>query len=61
MHIFCSTADWVQVRQSKLKAVFVFVLPPSLEELQKRLTARGTEKEEEVAHRLAAAKAEIDR
>ena len=38
---------------------FIFLLPPSLEELQRRITGRGTETEESLARRLAAARDEI--
>ena len=38
---------------------FIFLLPPSLEELRRRITARGTESEESLVRRLAAARDEI--
>jgi len=38
---------------------FIFLLPPSLEELRCRITGRGTESEESLARRLAAARDEI--
>ena len=38
---------------------FIFLLPPSLEELRHRITGRGTESEESLARRLAAARDEI--
>ena len=38
---------------------FVFLLPPLLEELRRRITGRGTESEESLARRLAAARDEI--
>ena len=38
---------------------FIFLLPPSLEELRSRITGRGTESEESLARRLAAARDEI--
>ena len=38
---------------------FIFLLPPSLEELQRRITGRGSESEESLARRLAAARDEI--
>ena len=38
---------------------FIFLLPPSLEELRRRITGRGTESEERLARRLAAARDEI--
>jgi guanylate kinase len=41
------------------KALSVFVLPPSLEELELRLRARSTESEEKILARLAAAKQEL--
>ena len=49
------------VRRSGLRAVFVFVAPPSSEELERRLRGRGTESEEQIAERLATAKQEITR
>jgi len=39
----------------------VFVAPPSLEDLAKRLHGRGTEESDHIRRRLAAAKAEINR
>ena len=41
--------------------VYIFLLPPSMAELKKRLTGRGTEDEETVNRRLAAAGLEISR
>ena len=38
---------------------FIFLLPPSLEEVRRRITGRGTESEESLARRLAAARDEI--
>ena len=38
---------------------FIFLLPRSLEELRRRITGRGTESEESLARRLAAARDEI--
>ncbi|PON91714.1 Guanylate kinase [Trema orientale] len=48
------------VRASSLEAIFVFVCPPSMDELEKRLRARGTETEEQVLKRLRNAKVEIE-
>ncbi|XP_042024964.1 guanylate kinase 2-like isoform X2 [Salvia splendens] len=48
------------VRASSLEAIFIFICPPSFEELEKRLRARGTETEEQIQKRLRNAKAEID-
>jgi len=39
----------------------VFIMPPSLEELRRRLTKRGTETDEQIAIRLANAAAEMER
>lgn len=47
-------------RKAKLEGVYIFVSPPSMEELEKRLRGRGTETEEKVLKRLANAKGEID-
>ncbi|KAJ0568958.1 putative guanylate kinase [Helianthus annuus] len=48
------------VRAGSLEAIFVFVCPPSFEELEKRLRARGTETEEQIQKRLRNAKAELE-
>lgn len=49
------------VRQSGLRAVFVFIAPPNLEELEKRLRGRGTESEEQIQVRLRRAEEELAR
>jgi guanylate kinase len=49
-----------KIRQSCPDSVSVFLMPPSLTELEKRLRSRGTESEEKIRNRLATAKAEID-
>ena len=49
------------MRQSGLQAIFVFIMPPSTEELERRLRARGTEREEQVQQRLHTAVQELDR
>lgn len=41
-------------------AVFVFIAPPSFDELKKRLLKRGTEKEEDMVKRLEDAKKELE-
>jgi len=54
--------DWqgaAQVRQLFPDAVSLFILPPSLEELHRRLTARNQDSEEIIARRMAAAREEI--
>ncbi|KAH9305164.1 hypothetical protein KI387_009568, partial [Taxus chinensis] len=48
------------VRDSTLDALFIFICPPSFEELEKRLRGRGTEKEEDVQKRLRTAKTELE-
>ncbi|CAN6978193.1 unnamed protein product [Brassica rapa subsp. trilocularis] len=47
------------VKASSLDAVFIFVCPPSMKELEDRLRARGTETEEQIQKRLRNAEAEI--
>jgi guanylate kinase len=54
--------DWQgaqQVRAQFPQAIGVFILPPSMEELARRLSERGTDSNEVVARRLAAAQAEM--
>lgn len=48
------------MRASSLEAIFIFIRPPSFEELEKRLRARGTETEEQIQKRLRNAKAELE-
>ncbi|XP_051138929.1 guanylate kinase 2 [Andrographis paniculata] len=48
------------VRASSLEAIFIFICPPSFEELEKRLRARGTETEEQIQKRLRNAKSELE-
>lgn len=49
-----------QVKASGLDARYVFIEPPSVEELERRLRGRGTEKEESVQKRLKQARVELD-
>ncbi len=54
--------DWQgaqQVRAQFPQAIGVFILPPSMDELARRLSERGTDSSEVVARRLAAAQAEM--
>ena len=54
--------DWQgaqQVRRLFPDAVSVFILPPSAEELERRLRARGKDSEDTIRRRLAAAEAEM--
>ncbi len=48
-----------QVRQSYPQAFQIFILPPSLEELERRIRDRGQDSETAIARRLARAQAEI--
>lgn len=55
--------DWQgarQVRAAYPDAVSIFILPPSLAELERRLRARGKDAEETIRRRLANAASEID-
>ena len=49
----------LQVRSHYPEAVFVFVIPPSVETLEERLRGRGTETDEVIKQRLERAKAEF--
>ncbi len=50
----------INVRNVFPDAVLLFIAPPSLGELEKRLRSRGTESEEQVLKRLARAKDELE-
>jgi guanylate kinase len=60
---FLFDIDWQGTQQLSQKAgtdvVRVFILPPSLDELQRRLVGRGTDSEAVIASRMARARAEI--
>ncbi len=49
-----------QVREKCPDATLIFILPPSIEELERRLTGRGTEPPEVIAARIAEAIREIE-
>ena len=49
-----------QVRANRPDAQFIFLAPPSWEELERRLVGRGTEGQEERERRLATARVEMD-
>ena len=53
------TQGAAQVRALMPEAVSIFILPPSLAELEARLRTRGTDAEAVIERRLAAARAEI--
>jgi guanylate kinase len=42
----------LQVKEKKPEGVFIFIVPPSKEELIRRITCRGTENKEEIAKRM---------
>jgi len=48
------------VRESGLRANFIFIAPPSLRELEDRLRGRGTEDEESMKRRIGNASAELE-
>jgi guanylate kinase len=48
-----------QVKQKLPESVAIFILPPSREELERRLRRRGQDSDEEIARRLAQARDEI--
>jgi len=50
-----------QVKQKLPGAVAIFIVPPSREELERRIRARGQDSEEEIARRLERARREIQR
>jgi len=62
-HDFLFDIDWQGTQQLYQKAetdvVRVFLLPPSIDELRRRLTGRGTDSAEVIADRMARAQAEI--
>lgn len=49
-----------QIRKTFPEAMRIFILPPSIHELESRIRHRGTESDEAIARRLARAQAEID-
>ena len=48
-----------QVKEQMPEAVLVFILPPSMEELRRRLVNRGTDSEEVIESRLKRAREEL--
>jgi guanylate kinase len=49
-----------QIRQSFPEAYRIFILPPSIEELESRIRGRGQDSDDAIDRRLQRAKAEID-
>jgi guanylate kinase len=49
----------LKVKEKFPQGVFVFLVPPSLEELQQRITGRGTESQDTIDHRMSVAREEM--
>ncbi len=49
----------MKIKRTKFKAVYIFVLPPSMAMLKERLVGRSTDSKKEVAKRLRLAKKEM--
>jgi guanylate kinase len=58
LEIDCQGAK--NLRKGKYKGVFIFILPPSLQELKRRLIKRGTESKEIIVRRLKRAAKEVE-
>ncbi|XP_028328819.1 guanylate kinase-like isoform X1 [Gouania willdenowi] len=48
------------IKRTDLNPIYVFIQPPSLEELEKRLRGRQTDSEESIQKRLSAARGELE-
>ena len=55
------TQGALQVKEKMPQAVLIFIAPPSIDELEKRLRGRHTENEETIKKRLAQVKIELER
>lgn len=55
------TVGAMNVKAACPESVSIFILPPSLYELRRRLEKRGTDPEEVIARRIAEARAEIEK
>lgn len=49
----------LKVKERLPQAILIFLIPPSMEELERRITQRGTETDEMIRHRLSVAKKEF--
>ncbi len=49
------------LRKLKYQGVYIFILPPSMEELEKRLTRRNTETQDQIQKRLEVGREEISK
>lgn len=61
LHAFADVQGARSIRSSGIPALFVFIAPPSLEELERRLRGRGTETPDSMTHRIKNARQEISR
>lgn len=50
-----------RIRKKLPQAISIFIMPPSFEELERRLSGRGTETKEVIAERMNSALSEIER
>lgn len=55
------TEGALKVKEKFPEGVFIFILPPKIEDLKSRIVGRGTETEEDMEKRLDAAKEEIQK
>ncbi len=53
-------AGAMQIKDSGMAATFIFLMPPDLAELERRITGRASETPEQVQQRLALARREIE-
>jgi len=49
-----------QIKHTDLNPFYIFIKPPSIMELERRLKARNTETEESLKHRLSIARSELE-
>lgn len=49
-----------QIKRTDLNPFYIFIKPPSIMELKRRLKARNTETEESLEHRLSIARSELE-
>lgn len=50
----------LKIKETVKESIFIFILPPSMEELKQRLTKRGTESEQKILERFQTAYNEIN-
>ena len=48
------------LKSTELNPLYIFIKPPSIEELERRLRGRGTEKEDAIQKRMATVKSAMD-